>query len=110
MRRTILPLATWMLLMTGVLAAQTVASTLTASLPSLTFPYQVNAASLPANQTVTINATGAAATSALTVRVVSAPTGWLTVTPDTGRAPLPLTVSVNPTGLPPGSYVGLITV
>ena len=42
--------------------------------------------------------------------MVSTPSGWLTVTPDTGRAPLGLSVSVNPTGLAPGSYTGLITV
>jgi uncharacterized protein (TIGR03437 family) len=99
-----------MLLMTGALTAQTTASTLSASLPSLTFPYQVNATALPGSQSVTINATGAAATSTLAVTVASVPSGWLTVTPDTGRAPLALTVSVNPTGLAPGSYGGLITV
>jgi uncharacterized protein (TIGR03437 family) len=109
MRRTI-TLVSWALLAAGTVAAQTTASTLSASLSTLAFSYQVNAAALPATQTVTINATGAAASSTLSVSVVSAPTGWLTVTPDTGRAPQPLAVSVNPTGLAPGSYTGLITV
>ncbi len=109
MRRTTL-LGAGVLLLAVAAAAQTTGSGLTASLPSLTFPYQVNAATLPGSQTVTINATGAAATSTLAVQVACAPTGWLTVTPDTGRAPLALTVSVNPTGLAPGSYAGLITV
>jgi hypothetical protein len=32
-------------------------------------------------------------------QAVSTPPGWLTVTPDTGHAPLTLTITVNPTGL-----------
>jgi hypothetical protein len=35
--------------------------------------------------------------------------GWLTVTPGSGTSPLALTVTVNPTGLSPGSYTGIIT-
>src|SRR5438046_8361797 len=109
MRRTTIFLAiVWALLMAAALAGQTPG--LTASVSSLSFPYQVNAASLPGSLPVTINATGAAATATLQVRVVSVPAGWLTVTPDTGRSPLTLTVSVNPTGLAPGSYAGQITV
>jgi uncharacterized protein (TIGR03437 family) len=42
--------------------------------------------------------------------VTSVPQGWLTVTPDYGRAPLSLTVTVNPTGLTPGSYSGSLTI
>ena len=110
MRSTTLQTAVAWMLVTGALTAQTTTSTITASLPSLSFAYQVNAASLPTALTVTINATGAALTSTLAVQVVSTPSGWLTVTPDTGRAPLALSVSVNPTGLAPGSYAGLITV
>src|SRR5690242_3781921 len=110
MRRITLLAAAWSLLMAGALIAQTTISGLSASAASLTFSYQVNAAILPGSQTVTINAAGAAATATLSVRVVSVPSGWLTVTPDTGRAPLSLSVTVNPTGLPPGSYAGLITV
>lgn len=94
--------------MAGALQAQT--STITSSAASLNFSYQVNASTLPTAQTVNITATGAAATSTLSVQVVSTPSGWLTVTPDTGRAPLGLSVTVNPTGLAPGSYTGLITV
>jgi uncharacterized protein (TIGR03437 family) len=46
---------------------------------------------------------------------VSAPFlgSWLSVTPTTGTAsqiPTPLTVSVNPTGLAPGTYTGTITI
>jgi uncharacterized protein (TIGR03437 family) len=109
-RTTLLASGAWILLMTGALPAQTTAAGLSASASSLTYSYQVNAATLPASQTVTVTATGASASSTLSVKVVSAPSGWLTVTPDTGRSPLSLSVSVNPTGLAPGSYAGLITV
>ena len=40
---------------------------------------------------------------------VSPPMSWLTVTPGGGTSPLALTVTVNPTGLSPGSYSGVIT-
>ena len=95
--------------MTGVLAAQTT-SGLTANPASMSFSYQVNATTLPATQNLTVNASGSAAAATLSVAVVSVPAGWLTVTPDTGRAPLALAVSANPTGLAPGSYSGTITV
>jgi hypothetical protein len=110
MRRTTLQAAVaWAVTITSALAA-TATSTLTPSAASLSFSYQVNASTLPTSQTLTIAATGTAATSILSVQVVSTPSGWLTVTPDTGRAPLGLSASVNPTGLAPGSYTGLITV
>src|SRR5690242_7113498 len=108
-RITILAAGAAAFLLPGALIAQTPTSGLSASASSLTFSYQVNVAALPASQTVTINATGSAAGSTLSVGVVSVPAGWLTVTPDTGRGPLSLSVSTNPTGLPPGSYAGMIT-
>lgn len=85
--------------------AQTVSPT--AAPASLSFSYQVNSAVLPSSQTVQITVPAALATSILSVQY---PMGWLTVTPDTGRAPLALTVNVNPTGLSPGGYVGAISV
>jgi len=91
------------------LLAQT-ASTLTPTPAILDFTYLVNDATLPASKNLTVNATGAAASLPLIVQVTSTPAGWLTVTPDAGRVPLALVVSVNPTGLSPGSYAGLITV
>ena len=100
----------WAVSITTALAATATTSGLTPSAASLSFSYQVNAPILPTSQTLTIAATGTAATLALSVAVVSTPSGWLTVTPDSGRAPLGLSVSVNPTGLAPGSYTGLITV
>ena len=95
--------------MTAILTAQTTGG-LTANPATMSFAYQVNATVLPATQTLTINASGTAATAPLNVQVISTPSGWLTVTPDTGRSPLALAVSVNPTGLAPGSYSGMVTV
>jgi uncharacterized protein (TIGR03437 family) len=86
------------------------AVTLTANPASLDFAYQVNDAVLPAAKTLTINSAGAATPPMVSVSATSAPAGWLTVTPDTGRTPLTLSVSVNTTGLAPGSYAGAITV
>src|SRR5262249_22130589 len=59
-----------------------------------------------------LTATLPTATSTLPITVVAAstPQGWLTVTPDTGHSPLAMTVTVNPTGLAPGSYTGTITI
>jgi uncharacterized protein (TIGR03437 family) len=74
---------------------------------SLNFSYQVNSAVLPSSQTVQVAVPTALAASVLSVQY---PMGWLTVTPDTGRAPLALTVNVNPTGLAPGSYAGAIVI
>ena len=76
---------------------------------ALLFSYQFNGATpLPA-QTVQVTVPTGPSGSILTVAVVT-PTPWITVTPDTGRVPLALTVRANPTGLTPGSYVGQITV
>jgi uncharacterized protein (TIGR03437 family) len=83
-----------------------------------TFVYTMNSTTYPASQTVKV--TLPASLSALPVVVqnivvastdcaalnVPSPCGWLAVTPDAGHAPLTLTVSVNPTGLTPGSYPG----
>lgn len=78
---------------------------------SLIFNYQVNGTTPLPTQTVQITVPVALNLSVLSVAVVnSAANGWLTVTPDTGRAPLALSVMANPTNLSPGSYTGQITV
>jgi len=62
MRRLAIPaVLAWMAAATGALVAQTT-SGLTATPPSMSFSYQVNAAALPATQNLTIAATGSAAT------------------------------------------------
>ncbi len=81
-----------------------------ASPTSLMFTYQVNSTTYPAAGKVTVTLPAAAALLPLSVTVASAPQGWLTVTPDAGKSPLALTVTVNPTTLSPGSYSGTITV
>lgn len=82
----------------------------TASPGSLSFSYQVNA-TIPSPVKVTVSLPAASSSLPLSVTgVSSSPQGWLTVTPDSGHAPLALTVTVNPTGLAPGSYTGAITI
>ena len=81
-----------------------------------TFSYTMNSTALPANQTVKVTLPTAVASLPVIVENVVVPStpcqptvnpcGWLAVTPDQGHAPLTLTVSVNPTGLTPGSYPG----
>ena len=81
-----------------------------------TFSYTINSGSIPAAQTVKVTLPSAVATLPVQVSNAKAASvacdpsvsscGWLQVTPDQGHAPLTLTVSVNPTSLPPGSYAG----
>ncbi|MGO9261327.1 MAG: hypothetical protein ACLQU1_34230 [Bryobacteraceae bacterium] len=86
-------------------SAQTVGPTATPS--TLSFSYTVNSTTLPAAATVKITLPAASASLPL---VVTAPDNWAAVTPLGGSAPLTLTVSVNPTGLAPGSYATSIGV
>jgi len=77
---------------------------------SLSFSYQVNSSIMPAAAKVTATLPASIALLPLSVTYTSTPVGWLTVTPDSGYAPLTLSVMVNPTGMAPGSYVGTITI
>ena len=65
---------------------------------------------MPAAAKVTATLPASIALLPLSVTYTSTPVGWLTVTPDSGYAPLTLSVMVNPTGMAPGSYVGTITI
>ena len=82
----------------------------TASPSTLSFSYQVNSTTFPAAAKLTATLPAASSTLSMSVTVAAAPQGWLTVTPDTGHSPLAMTVTVNPTGLTPGSYGGTITI
>ena len=94
----------------------------TASGPSpnpstLTFNYTVNSSTYPASAKLTISLpasqSGSTVISVSPVYAAGTPesqTGWLTVSPDSGHAPLALTVMVNPTGLPPGSFDATLSV
>ena len=82
----------------------------TATPASLSFNYQVNSTTYPAAAKVTASLPASLSSYTLTVMTASVPSGWLTVTPDSGRSPLALSVLVNPTSLAPGSYIGTITI
>lgn len=84
-----------------------------------TFAYTMNSGTYPAAQTVKVTLPTTLATLPVIVEnfTVTPPDAgclidnnpspgcdWLSVTPDSGHAPLTLSVSVNPTGLTPGSY------
>jgi uncharacterized protein (TIGR03437 family) len=82
----------------------------TAAPGSLSFIFQMNG-TFPAAAKLLVSLPATSGTLPLSVtRVISSPQGWLTVTPDTGHSPFALTVTVNPTGLTPGSYAGNITI
>jgi len=89
-------------------AAQTAAPTVSPT--SLTFTYQVNNSTLPAAAKLSATLPTSMAAVVMTATGVSAPQGWLAVSPDSGRTPMTLSVTVNPTGLPPGNYAGRIDI
>jgi uncharacterized protein (TIGR03437 family) len=78
--------------------------TLTVSPGQLTFSYQVGGSN-PASQNVSVTATVA---SDFTVSTTGG--AWLSVSPLSGTTNRTLTVSVNPSGLAPGTFGGTITV
>ena len=83
----------------------------TASPASFNFTYQVGSTALPAAGKLTATLSKSTATGytlEASTANVSPPEGWLTVTPRGGASPLALTVTVNITGLSPGSYTGYI--
>jgi uncharacterized protein (TIGR03437 family) len=97
------------MLFTGALPSR--AQSPTTSPTAFTFTYRVNTTPLPAPAKLTATLPKSAVTGyTLTAATASTPLGWLTVTPDSGASPLALTVTVNPTGLSPGSYSGTITI
>ena len=82
---------------------------ITATPAALTFSYQLGAVALPPAQTMQVMTTPAGAT--FTAAVSGSPfnAAWLLVSATTGVSPASIKVQVNPTGLPPGSYAGTIT-
>ncbi|MSV28382.1 MAG: hypothetical protein EXQ52_06505 [Bryobacterales bacterium] len=87
------------------------AVTLLVSPTVLSFTYDPSQTSLPAAQSVTVSG-GSAVFPFTAVAAVATPSGggWLSVSPNGGSTPLGLRVSVNPAGLPIGSYTGAVTV
>jgi hypothetical protein len=92
-----------------VLGAQTLRAQPTANPTSFNFTYQVNSTTLPPAGKLTATLSKTTTTGYTLTASVSPPMSWLTVTPGGGASPLALTVTVNPTGLSPGSYSGTIT-
>jgi len=70
----------------------------------LNYTYQ-SGGNLPQALAVTVTASSAVAFTA-----AASGGGWLSVSPASGTTPASLSVSVNPTGLSPGSYNGTITI
>ncbi len=92
----------------GVWAASS--TSITVSPASVTFTYQVGSATMPASSKVTVTLpTGTPSSTVIVAQESSAP-AWLTVTPAFGYSPLALTLTANPTGLPPGNYPGSIAI
>ncbi|MCX6638760.1 MAG: hypothetical protein NT090_27210 [Acidobacteria bacterium] len=88
--------------------AQTLPS-ITATPATLSFSYQLGAATLPVAQALAIKRSPAGTALDFTVTVpVTAP--WLIVTPSTGKTGTSVSVRVNPTSLPVGAYSADVTV
>lgn len=83
--------------------------TLTVTPVSLSFTYQLGAATLPATQNLTI---GGTINQNFTLAVTGAPSNgaWLLVSALSGKTNATLKVQVNPTGLVAGSYSATITI
>jgi uncharacterized protein (TIGR03437 family) len=101
-----------LLIALSIASAQTTATpTITTNASSLRFTATVGSTTLPQAQTVSVQSspTGAGFTVA-----VSGPAphfaGWLLISSSSGRAPQSISIQVNPTGLPAGTYTGTITI
>jgi len=81
--------------------------TLTASPTALSFTWQSGGA-LPAAQKLSIRASSG--TPSYSTAITGSNTLWLTVTPESGKTPANLSVTVNPTGLSVGTYGATIVV
>ncbi|MBL8216315.1 MAG: hypothetical protein JNK87_36690 [Bryobacterales bacterium] len=85
--------------------------TMTATPASLSYTWQTDAASQPAAQTVTLSTSGEPYS--FSVAVAATGGSWLAATPAVGvvlsGSAVPVAVSVDTTGLSPGTYTGRIT-
>jgi hypothetical protein len=87
-------------LIAATLAGQTPAI-LTPAPASLSFTW-VTGAALPAAQTISVKAGSSAAAYGISIAPMGAE--WITITPASGTLPGAVSVLVNPSGLPIGSY------
>ena len=85
----------------------------TANVTAINFTYTANSATPPKTTNTnpfTVTLPSAMSSQIMNVTVASNPQGWLSVTPASGKSPLTLTVTVNPTTLDPGNHSGTITI
>jgi hypothetical protein len=75
---------------------------------TLSFNYEAGGIA-PAVQSISVSSTGAAVSFNPSVSTNSG-TGWLSISQVAGVIPATLTVSVNPSGLAPGSYSGSVSI
>jgi uncharacterized protein (TIGR03437 family) len=75
---------------------------------TLAFTSVVNQA--PAPQTIQVNTTGSTLNFTASAVVNNGPQGWLVVDPTTGATNRSVAVSVNPAGLTPGTYTGVVNI
>jgi len=71
--------------------------------------FQIGGAN-PAPQTIAVALAGGGAVAFNASATVSSGTNWLSVSPTAGTTPANVTVSINPSGLPAGSYQGTVTI
>jgi uncharacterized protein (TIGR03437 family) len=71
--------------------------------------FQIGGAN-PATQTIAVSLAGGGAVAFNASATVSSGTNWLSVSPTAGTTPANVTVSINPAGLPAGSYQGTVTI
>lgn len=91
----------------GVTLIVSAAPTFTAAPSNLTFNYQ-SGGTLPGGQSVALTSSGTPISFTDSVSTVSGGS-WLAVSPGGGTTPASATVSVAPTSLPPGTYIGTVT-
>ncbi len=90
-------------------AAYAQPSALGVTTSSLTFS-TLGGVTTPQTQTFVANSSGAALNVTASARYLSATSGWLTVTPSTGTTPMTISVTADPTGLNPGTYLAQVLV
>ena len=71
--------------------------------------FQIGGAN-PAAQTIVVSLAGGGAVAFNASATISSGTNWLAVSPTAGTTPANVTVSINPAGLPAGSYQGTVTI
>ncbi len=85
--------------------AQTTTTAVTATPSSLSFTWMEGSA-LPAAQVLAVKA--GSSTAAYTTAIFPLGTQWITLTPSSGSLPAAVSVLVNPSGLPIGTYTAVI--